>query len=204
MEELKRKIIAACLAFKKHEYEFDYFTLPYVDCDICKIFRPKETEKRLPSSTSIQSFLINLAKHFSIRITFVWPEGKHSVGDGKELFIRQTPHNFIFHSNPGRICKLPAGVGKRDGCIFRIADILKGAGETKGALRQKDLAAIQNKNGIGFTIWTKTGRKPMIIRKCTKSKPIHLHLDSLTDTLFLISDLKLYLRGFICKHRDNI
>ena len=174
MEELKRKIIAACLAFKKHEYEFDYFTLPYVDCDICKIFRPKETEKRLPSSTSIQSFLINLAKHFSIRITFVWPEGKHSVGDGKEIFIRQTPHNFIFHSNPGRVCKLPAGVGKRDGCIFKCGDILKRAGEEESGdnfvMRQRNIDAVESKHGIGFTIWTKTGRKPKMLRKSTKFK----------------------------------
>ena len=209
MDVTKRQIIAACLAFEKHDYEFKYSILPYIDCDICKKFKTKPIENKLSPSTPLKTFLNDLAVYFSIKITFISCYGMYSTGVGKELFIRKTPHNFMFHSNPGRICKLPAGVGKRDGCYFKCSDILKYSTRNKdctedSVLRQIDADNIERKYDVGLMIWTKNGREPRLVRHTTKETKIHLHADSLTGTLFCIKDLKLYLRGFYLKNKTFI
>jgi len=210
-EELKRKLIASCLLFRDKNYVFNYRQIP-TPGDLNEKQMSEVDIKLLEfKGHDLQDILDNLCIQFYISILFIYKDKKYkSSGAGPELFLRENKHLFWCHSNAGRITKLPAGVGKMQGPMHRLEDIInfvRGNKRTKIVAcpleMDTNLEVLEKKYKVAFEVWSKnrmSGSKYDIkrLRKCGKKYvTIKLHCDQLTGKLFLIKDTNLYFRGYL-------
>ena len=142
---------------------------------------------------------------FGLTIYFYDGYLRKSKRYGEEVFIRLIDGYLIGHSNPGVLAKLPTGVNKMKGCLFKLSEILNRKCEDDCCL-DTDWSAIEGKNRVGINIWrkTSTGLNKSIITNIRRSKiapAIHLHCDNFFRKDYLITCKKLYFRGH--KHLIN-
>lgn len=214
-DQLKTDLISCCLVFKYNNYTFSYKTiqvLPTEQSDSIK----KEIKilmKKYEKINNILIFLKQLGLHFDILITFLYYDQKFSSQTiGRELFVRQNKHLFWFHSNAGKIVKLPAGVGKLQGCLHRLDDIINFTKDEKNTKLvhcplhiNANFRRLEKKYQVSLEVWTKKKltTKTFDIKKVRTAKKfknkIQLHCDLETGKLFLIRDSNLYFRGYLKK-----
>ena len=204
-------IVAACLIFKYYN-----FSLPYKKTFLnAKVPGHLLTKKnklvRQNREKSVLEQINRLAACFNIFIYFIHDnDGVYQSNTcGPSLYIRINKHAFVFHSNAGKITKLPNGVAKMKECYHRLDDIINASN-----VRSKKVCLafctlnihtifypIEQKYNVGIEIWEKIGTaKKASFKKFREPRSelniIKLHHDKLTNKLFLIQNEKLYFRYF--------
>ena len=153
-------------------------------------------------------FLSKLAKNFSRRLVILNDDGKFEYGqNGRDFFILFRNDKIFYHSNAGRVTKLPAGVGKLNKPIHRLDAIIfslngrKLKCETCPLLGKCKFDDLEKLYKIRLEVWSKSKiNSKFSIVKLRTSKNLkwplaRLHLDSKTERLFLIQNTSLYFRG---------
>lgn len=171
------------------------------------------------SEMNDDDFFDELSKFFKIKLVIIKNNEKFENGSGKELFILVKNDHIYYHTNAGRIAKLPSGVGKLSGPKHRLDSIISHIKGDKIILDSCPLNSTVNFDHIEkfykvrIEVWSKITKDGKFhisrVRKSTKSKKfplIRLHKDEVVDRFFLIQSCPLYFRGFtrILKKRGVI
>ena len=138
-----------------------------------------------------------LAKKYKLSIYF--NDGKLIKSDsyGPEIFIVLKNDILFGHTNPGKLAKLPTGVGKIKGCKYKLDDFVECSGSCD---LETDWQSIEDKYRKGINIWRKTSKglnksNVVNLRRSKITPAVHLHCDETFNKLFLITCDKLYFRG---------
>ena len=145
-----------------------------------------------------------IAKQFSLTIYFNDGKLRKSKHYGPEIFIIYKNGIIYAHSNPGKLAKLPTGVGKLKGCQYKMNDFIDYACKKECDLNT-NWSAVEHKYKKGINIWRKTSglnnSKIVNLRRSKVTPAIHLHCDTVFNKLFLVTCDKLYFRNH--KHLIN-
>lgn len=209
--QLKTDLLTACLIFKEQNYSFPYRE----NVTIQQLSNSNQTKRsflltQLDKIEDIKLFIDKISFDLKITLHYIHFSKKYSSTiNGPEIFIRKTETMFWFHSNGGRVTKLPAGVNKLVGCRHRLDDILNYInGDTQIKHNEctlnikSNLQKLEKDHNVSMEIWQKKNVGPykFDIQRIRKSKKmgnlIQLHFDELTEKLFLITDPNLYFRGY--------
>ena len=138
-----------------------------------------------------------LARKYKLTIHFNNGKLVKSDSYGPEVFIILKNNTLFGHINPGKLAKLPTGVGKLKGCKYKLEDFLECSGDCD---LHSDWRDIENKYRKGVNIWRKTSKglnksNVVNLRRSKILPAVHLHCDETFNKLFLITCDKLYFRG---------
>ena len=167
--------------------------------NLCKQFLKDDSSFVFENCSQIENNLNKLAKKYKLSIYLNNGKLFKSKAYGKNMFVILKNDLLIAHANPGRLAKLPTGVGKIKGCKYKLSDII-----SKKTFDECDINTdwdeIEREHDIGINIWRKTVsglNKCSIenIRRSDRKPAIHLHCDKYFDKVFLIVCDKLYFRG---------
>ena len=133
------------------------------------------------------------------KLTIYYNNGELSKSDdcGKEIFVVLRNDMLFAHTNPGKLAKLPTGVGKLNGCKYNLEDFLECSGSCNLAT---DWTALEKEHRKGINIWRKISKglnknKILNIRRSRVKPALHLHCDNIFNKVFLVTSDKLYFRG---------
>ena len=198
-KEQVKLLSAACDAHRNKNQQ--NLVITYESIKDATLYVPKNYD-------SIQELITLFAEHYKMGVFLIFKNQCYESGK-PNVYLRIDGQSSIrMHKNLGCIVKLPSGVGKFDGPLHNLNEILK-----RKKLRRKNkyenfsydsnLDKIEKDLKIGINIWQKCRKNfsncdIKVIRKGKGfKKQIKLHLDVLTKRLFLIQNEKLYFRGFI-------
>ena len=195
----------------------------FISAEDCFDFRNRVLRKYDSEGTSVKAnlfyeqhlemnndnFFDKLSKFFKIKLVIMQNNEKFEIGSGKELFILFKNDQIFYHTNAGRIAKLPSGVGKLSNPKHRLDSIISHITGEKIKLESCPLNStvnfdhIEKSYKIRIEVWSKIPKNGKFdifrIRKSTKSKKfplIRLHKDEIVQRFFLIQSCPLYFRGF--------
>ena len=211
MRDQIKLISQACMNFKRKPSKIPFIEVPVVRAEDVQdnIFTPNCALKK--------NAIDNLAQHYELHIVIILgQECITSCDRGVLVFMHLNPLSLLrFHTNLGRILKLPSGLGKFSGPIHELNEILKAKNirtesNVKNFNMQSNLAEIEDQYDISLIIWKKCRQN---FNKCkisrvrdgsAKKRKLHLHLDDKTQKLFLILDRKLYFRGYLKRLHNSL
>ena len=205
METILDNVLTACLTYEDHENHFEY-AQSFVNFKLSdKLYNEiKLLKEKYKHITCLNEFTNLLGYQFQLTLMVITDDGKYvSISYGPELYVRINEFAYSFHSNAGKVVKLPAGLGKTRIPIHRLDEILNKTIGKQIKLQKcplhihTDFEKLEDEYNCAFHIWGKNGHADFKRVRTSKKlvNPIHLHHDPVTGKLFLILDKKLYFRG---------
>ena len=192
-----RAVEKACQKFQDAFYRISYTVRPSID------FSQENTDFKT---------LNEIAMHYGLTIYYITEKCITTLDFGPNFFIRKYENFIRYHKNVGQLLKLPAGLSKLSGPIHDFQEILKKLNKPTNTFDKlcyhSDLESLEDRHKISFEIWSKSKTNncksdiKCIRKKLTKNKIVKLHLDPLTQQLFLITDNKLYFRSYLKKMKS--
>ena len=211
MRDQEKLLSFACQTYKKGPKKVSDSLIP----TLCSKDVPHNIY--VTNADSKAAITTKLAEHYNLNIMIIWGnEVLKSEVDGPELFIRLYAADSIrYHTNLGRLIKLPSGVGKFAGPICDLAEMFKMKNfperpKIRNFSINSDFNSIEREFNVSINIWEKNR---LNFSKCNikrirdggdKPRKLHLHFDKLTKKLFMIRDRKLYFRGYLCSLRNDL
>ena len=172
--------------------------------------------KKFEDESEIESLIEVISFQFQIKIFFKHFENCHvSENSGPGLFVCQNQFGYCFHTNPGRVLKLPVGLNVAKGSINRICDIFENLPIELFSIRKYSLendhqiSVLEKTLQVRIEIWTRTtDNKHSNLQKVRSTfenvdidgeksmlPKIRLHLHKEFDLLLKITHKTLYFRG---------
>mgnify|MGYP004289440011 CR=1 FL=1 len=147
-----------------------------------------------------------LGLQFSLNIHLIYNNELFISGNCyTDFFIFINDYVYLFHENPGKVVKLPAGVGKKSYAIHRLKEMLNYKFKVNFADKGSSLSInsnfeeIEHQYECQLEIWQKIEDRFENLRKSTNEydKKLLLHFDPATKKLFLVKNHYLYFRGHL-------
>jgi hypothetical protein len=207
-------LVIACLIFEKSGFHLD-IKKTFFNVQIDEALREEKDEilKKFQKIKETEKMVDVLALHFYLKIYVKKKENVYISSDyGPEFFIHENIHGTCFHSNPGKILRLPAGLNCCKGSKFRYSDFFQFE-DVKEILWDNEFTKafetsflycdqmdnIESSTGLGLEIWKNTmiNGKPSLekMRSTNKTPKKMFFLDECFNILFLITNPKLFFRG---------
>lgn len=171
--------------------------------------------KKFENETDLESLTEALSFQFQIKILNQHFERFFvAENSGPAVFVYENQFGYCFHTNPGRVLKLPVGLNVAKGVVHKMKDLFEKLPHELYAIRKYSLqndhqiSVLENRLKCGIEIWSRSldNKQPNIQKvrtptfednedRETQLPKIRFHLDKKFDLLLKITNEKMYFRG---------